>query len=255
MLGVKPGERPEGAVGQEAAVGHEDVDVRMEVEQFARGLDELHGARFDANTLEVAVEVELQGPLGTAGQFFGGPLECIWSEVSVDLGRATGAMADILAGDLKRDAGGSLTGPRRCPDRVFRVVWLFVRRVVGLIPAAGVGTPLGREGSKELAPPVEAVGEVLAARDRTGADVVLGLFPSERPDKTDMVEVAQGRVAGCRIKPGPCELAYTWILATWGDDFTRFLGAYLERTGGEVPPGSRLPELQISEVLAEAESG
>ncbi|MFQ5525145.1 MAG: NDP-sugar synthase [Thermoanaerobaculia bacterium] len=97
--------------------------------------------------------------------------------------------------------------------------------------------------------PRDAVLELLAARERLTTDVVLALFPSERPDKTDMVQLDGDRVTGFRIKPGPCVLEYTWILATWGDAFTEFLSAFLGRTGGEPPAGSVLPELQISQVL------
>jgi hypothetical protein len=41
--GVEPGKRPEGAVGSEAPVGDEHVDVWVEIEQLARGLDKPHG--------------------------------------------------------------------------------------------------------------------------------------------------------------------------------------------------------------------
>jgi len=40
---VEPDDRPEGAVGSEAAVGEEHVDMWVEVEQFSRGLDRPHG--------------------------------------------------------------------------------------------------------------------------------------------------------------------------------------------------------------------
>ena len=100
--------------------------------------------------------------------------------------------------------------------------------------------------------PVGAAAELLAARRRGGDDVTLALFPSDRPDKTDMVELAGDRVRGFRVKPGPCELEHTWLLAAWGDRFTDFLGAHLARHGGRPPPGSRLPELQISQVLEAA---
>ena len=41
--GVEPGKRPEGAVGSEAPVGDEHVDVWVEIEQLARGLDKPNG--------------------------------------------------------------------------------------------------------------------------------------------------------------------------------------------------------------------
>ena len=100
--------------------------------------------------------------------------------------------------------------------------------------------------------PTTAACELLAARRRTAADVVLGLFPSARPDKTDMVEIRGEQVIGFSVKPGRCELEYTWLLGIWGDHFTEFLGSYLERTGGVPPPGSPMSELQISQVLEAA---
>lgn len=100
--------------------------------------------------------------------------------------------------------------------------------------------------------PTGAAAELLAARRRSSADVTLALFPSDRPDKTDMLEIQGNRVTGFRIKPGLCDLHWTWLLATWGKRFTEFMGAYLERTNGEPPPGSPLPELQISQVMAAA---
>lgn len=100
--------------------------------------------------------------------------------------------------------------------------------------------------------PATAVADLLAARRGAADDVTLALFPSDRPDKTDMVELDGERVRGFRVKPGACELEHTWLLALWGDRFTDFLGGYLRRHGGQPPPGSRVDELQISQVLEAA---
>lgn len=100
--------------------------------------------------------------------------------------------------------------------------------------------------------PASAAAELVATRRRTGDDVTLALFPSDRPDKTDMVELDGERVRAFRVKPGPCELEHTWLLAAWGDRFTEFLGGYLRRHGGQPPHGSRVDELQISQVLEAA---
>ena len=96
--------------------------------------------------------------------------------------------------------------------------------------------------------PRAALADLVSTRRRYDHDVVLALFPSDRPDKTDMVETDGQFVTGFRIKPGPCELVYTWILATWGPRFTRFLREFLERDAGRERPG----ELQMSDVLREA---
>ena len=52
----------------EALNGHEHVDMRMEVEQLSRGLQEPGPARSHIGAVKVAVEVELQRPPGTSGQ-------------------------------------------------------------------------------------------------------------------------------------------------------------------------------------------
>jgi glucose-1-phosphate thymidylyltransferase len=100
--------------------------------------------------------------------------------------------------------------------------------------------------------PTTAARTLRDAHHRGAADITLAVFPSDRPDKTDMIELDGDRVTGFRIKPGPCELRHTWLLAAWGERFTDFLGTYLERTGGEPPPGGPLAELQISQVMAAA---
>lgn len=76
-------------------------------------------------------------------------------------------------------------------------------------------------------------------------DVLLGLFPTDRPDKADMVELeAAGRVRRIRVKPGPGPLTYTWLLALWRPSFSRFLEDWVQRTAG---PSDREP--QVSDVL------
>jgi len=83
---------------------------------------------------------------------------------------------------------------------------------------------------------------------RAGADVLLGLFPTDRPDKADMVAVDGGRVTELRVKPGTCELRWTWLLAVWRPSFTAF---FLENLAANLRP-SRTRELQVSEILTHA---
>jgi glucose-1-phosphate thymidylyltransferase len=66
--------------------------------------------------------------------------------------------------------------------------------------------------------------------ETTGADVVLGLFPSDRPDKGDMVDTdAEGRVRAIVIKSRTTALRQAWIVAVWTPAFTRFLHEELDR--------------------------
>ena len=62
------------------------------------------------------------------------------------------------------------------------------------------------------------------ASDRT--DVVLGLFPTDQAEKTDMVELDDAdsdQVRRIVIKQPDRGLLYTWSIAVWTPRFTRFL--------------------------------
>lgn len=76
--------------------------------------------------------------------------------------------------------------------------------------------------------PADAFARVRERQEATGADAVLGLVPTDRPDKADLVTVdAGGAVRGLAIKPGPGarrpEPPWTWIAAVWGPALTELL--------------------------------
>lgn len=78
--------------------------------------------------------------------------------------------------------------------------------------------------------PADAYVYLLAHQQRTGADVVLGLFPSEQPHKMDMVDTdMSGNVQRIVIKPQNTPLKYSWMIAVWNFNFTRFMHTYLEQ--------------------------
>jgi glucose-1-phosphate thymidylyltransferase len=93
--------------------------------------------------------------------------------------------------------------------------------------------------------PDDAFVHLLARQDVTQADVVLGLFPTNRPQTADMVDFdPSGRVRQILIKPVQTPLHYTWMIAVWTPAFTRFMHDYLadieaarSRLGGESPIG------------------
>ena len=97
--------------------------------------------------------------------------------------------------------------------------------------------------------PPDALSNLVECFDRSPeVDVLLGLFPTDRPDKADMVSVAQdGRVLEIRVKPGACELSFTWLLALWRRRFSERLTAFVDRDEG---PVDREP--QLSDVLSRA---
>jgi glucose-1-phosphate thymidylyltransferase len=105
--------------------------------------------------------------------------------------------------------------------------------------------------SDVLFEPADAFSRLLARQSRTGAEVVLGLFPAERPSKCDLVVTdAADRVWRIVIKPLTTELRYTWMIAVWAPVFTRFMHDHL---AGLLPAQSSAPrELFVGEVMQAA---
>ncbi len=99
--------------------------------------------------------------------------------------------------------------------------------------------------------PVDAFARILAHQDRSGADVVLGLFGASRPQKCDMVEIDdRHRVQRVFIKPHETALRYTWMNAVWAPGFTRFMHEYLAAALPTQPDAPR--ELFLGDVLQAA---
>ena len=62
----------------------------------------------------------------------------------------------------------------------------------------------------------------------TKADIVLGLFPANNPQKMDMVKFDDnGKIKNLVIKPKTTDLIFTWVIAVWNPNFTNFLNSYL----------------------------
>jgi len=84
-------------------------------------------------------------------------------------------------------------------------------------------------------------------------DVVLGLFPSDRPDKADMVDFdAEGRIKNIVIKPQQTNLHFTWGAAVWSPIFSYFMHRYIR---AREPFVTEKKELFISEVVKAAIDG
>lgn len=72
--------------------------------------------------------------------------------------------------------------------------------------------------------PRDAYRRVIRHYDLNQSDLVLGLVPSDRPDKADMVRcTTDGRVSELRIKQSESGLRNTWIVACWGPRFSDLL--------------------------------
>lgn len=95
--------------------------------------------------------------------------------------------------------------------------------------------------------PEDAYSRLLERQAATGADLVLGLFPTERCRTTDMVECGpDGRVRRIEVRPETTALRFNWLIAVWGPAFTRHLVDAVRRAPGD---GG---ELQIGAVVRSA---
>ena len=74
----------------------------------------------------------------------------------------------------------------------------------------------------------DAFDQLFDRQSTTGADVVLGLFPTAQPDKADMVAAdPDGRVRRIVVKPADTDLTRTWIIAVWTPVFTTYLHRFV----------------------------
>lgn len=107
--------------------------------------------------------------------------------------------------------------------------------------------------------PDDAFVHLLNRQAATGADIVLGLFLADQPQKMDMVDLdADGRVRQIVIKPLQTHLRHTWFIAVWTPVFTRFMHEYLaavQNVNGQGDDRSDVPgqrELFVGDVIQAA---
>lgn len=95
-----------------------------------------------------------------------------------------------------------------------------------------------------------------------GADVVLGLFPTDQPDKVGLVDVDEtGRVNGIYEKSSFTHLPHMWAIAVWQPRFTDFLHQFVKQhqhrlLGDRIPHGLTTwppyTEVPIGDVIQQA---
>jgi len=104
--------------------------------------------------------------------------------------------------------------------------------------------------------PEDAFIQLLARQAANHADVVLGLFPTDQPQKAGMVDFdPQGRVRLVIEKPAQTHLQYMWGIAIWTPAFTHFLHQYLAAIQASQDTANPLPqlrELPIGDVIQAA---
>ncbi|HEY9634523.1 MAG TPA: sugar phosphate nucleotidyltransferase [Coleofasciculaceae cyanobacterium] len=99
--------------------------------------------------------------------------------------------------------------------------------------------------------PDDAFVRLLARQATSQADVVLGLFPTNQPQKAGMVDFdTTGKVRLIIEKPRETDLRYMWGIAVWTPAFTQFMHEYVVviesgkvRTDvdSQLPPKSEIP--------------
>jgi len=108
--------------------------------------------------------------------------------------------------------------------------------------------------------PEDALSAVVDRHRTSGADFVVAVVPTDRPEKNDLVDLDEaGRIVAMEIKRPDSKLRYTWMLAVWGPAFTEFLHDFVAEVGPEISANGGLwqgRELYPGDVLwAAIESG
>ena len=100
--------------------------------------------------------------------------------------------------------------------------------------------------------PKDAFSQILKRLENNNADVVLGLFPTDKPQKAGMVDFDDnGKVRSIIEKPPQSSLRFMWGIAVWKPEFTEFLHEYLiaVKEDTNLP---QLPEIPIGNVIQAA---
>lgn len=72
--------------------------------------------------------------------------------------------------------------------------------------------------------PADAFVRLLCHLKHSGAEVVLGLFPTSQPQRMDMVEFQENHTVGrIEVKPADTRLRHAWIIAVWTSAFTSYM--------------------------------
>jgi len=124
-----------------------------------------------------------------------------------------------------------------------QIGYLYQERLDGMPSAINLARPWIGDATVVLGMPDTIVRPLTALRTlvddhlRVGADLSLGLFPTNRPHKFGMVDIDQNsRVLTTIDKPQQSSLKYMWGTCCWSAGFTNLLHEFLARResiGGE----------------------
>jgi len=72
--------------------------------------------------------------------------------------------------------------------------------------------------------PSDALGQLLTLWGKGAQDVLLGALPTDRPDKSDLIELsADGQLEKIHVKDPNRDSGWSWIMAVWNPRFSEFL--------------------------------
>jgi len=104
--------------------------------------------------------------------------------------------------------------------------------------------------------PNDAFSALLNRQSRTGADLVLGLFPSDIPQRVDMVALDSNMApVEIVIKQPDRGLRYSWSIAVWTPSFSRYLIDFvsnIDNDSNEQSPKDDPQELSVGHVVQDA---
>jgi glucose-1-phosphate thymidylyltransferase len=101
--------------------------------------------------------------------------------------------------------------------------------------------------------PENAFVRLLVKQKESNSDIVLGLFPTTHPHKTDMIDFDDsGRIRSIQIKPTKTHLIYTWQIAVWTPAFTRFMHDYISDQQRIFENNKDIEELFVGDVIQAA---
>lgn len=155
--------------------------------------------------------------------------------------------AYVIVGDHKFEVMRFLSDG--CENRI-RLAYLHQRSILGLPSAIDCAYGwVGDANSILVLPdtivhPADAARQVLQHLESGGADVVLGVFHSDRPKDLCPVEYdSEGRVQALFDKDPNAPVANTWGMAAWTPQFTAYLHDHVR------DPREEGPELTLADVF------
>lgn len=106
--------------------------------------------------------------------------------------------------------------------------------------------------------PEDAFKKLYAHILKTGADLALGVFPINTPEKWDMVRLDDtGQVTELVIKQKDQGLKYGWNIAVWSPKFTELLHQYIGKAkqageDGRIKTSNGTREMYVGDIIIEA---